>query len=85
MNGGKLKSYLINLIKYQAIFKGKESRIDLPEKNYHQAYKIFCYSQKQPPKVFYINGILKNFAKFLEKYMCQSLFFNKVAGQKPAT
>ena len=25
-------------------------------------------------------GVLRNFAKFLEKHLCQSLFFNKVAG-----
>ena len=29
-------------------------------------------------------GILKNFAKFPVKYLCQSLFFNKVAGLRPA-
>ena len=28
---------------------------------------------------------LKNFAKFTSKHLCQSLFFNKVAGWKPAT
>ena len=28
---------------------------------------------------------LKNFAKFTRKHLCQSLFFNKVAGWKPAT
>ena len=36
--------------------------------------------QKQPPEVFYKKGVLKNFAKFTGKYLCQSLFFNKVAG-----
>ena len=36
--------------------------------------------QKQPPEVFYKKGILKNFAKFTEKDLRQSLFFNKVAG-----
>ena len=30
-------------------------------------------------------GVLKNFAKFTGKHLCQSLFFNKVAGVKPAT
>ena len=35
--------------------------------------------QKQPPQVFYKNGILKNFAKFSRKHLCQSLFLNKVA------
>ena len=25
-------------------------------------------------------GVLKNFAKFIEKHLCQSLLYNKVAG-----
>ena len=29
-------------------------------------------------------GILKNLSKFTEKHLCQSLFFNKVAGLGPA-
>ena len=32
------------------------------------------------PQVFRKKGVLKNFAKFTGKHMCQSLFFNKVAG-----
>ena len=28
-------------------------------------------------------GVLKNFAKFTERHMCQSLFFNKVEGFSP--
>ena len=34
--------------------------------------------QKQPLGVFYEKGVLRNFAKFTEKYLCQSLFLNKV-------
>ena len=30
-------------------------------------------------------GVFRNFAKFTVKYLCQSLFFNKVAGLRPAT
>ena len=30
-----------------------------------------------------INGGLRSFAKFTGKYLCQSLFFNKVAGLGP--
>ena len=30
-------------------------------------------------------GVLKSFAKFTGKYLCQSLFFNNVAGLTPAT
>ena len=29
--------------------------------------------------------VLKNFAKFTEKHLCRSLFFNKLAGWKPKT
>ena len=37
------------------------------------------------PEVFCIKGVPRNFAKFTEKHLCQSLFFNKVAGLRPAT
>ena len=30
-------------------------------------------------------GVLRNFAKFTGKDLCQSLFFNKDAGLRPAT
>ena len=30
-------------------------------------------------------GVLRNFIKFTGKYLCQSLFLNKVAGLRPAT
>ena len=30
-------------------------------------------------------GVLTNFAKFTGKHLCQSLYFNKVAGLRPAT
>ena len=32
-----------------------------------------------------IKGVLRNFVKFTGKHLCQSLFFNKVAGVRPAT
>ena len=35
-------------------------------------------------EVFYRKGALRNFTKFTGKHLCQSLFFNKVAGA-PAT
>ena len=34
--------------------------------------------QKQPPEVFYKKGVLKSFAKFTGKHLCQTLFFKKV-------
>ena len=35
--------------------------------------------QMQPPEMFYKKGVLKNFAKFTGKHLCQSLLFNEVA------
>ena len=36
-------------------------------------------------EVFCKIGTFKNFAKFTRKHLCQSLFFNKVVGQRPTT
>ena len=36
-------------------------------------------------RCFVRKGVLRNLGKFTEKYLCQRLFFNKVAGLKPAT
>ena len=35
------------------------------------------------PQVFYKKGFPRNFAKLAGKHLCQSLFFNKVAGLGP--
>ena len=37
------------------------------------------------PEVLRNEGVLRNFAKFTGKLLCQTLFFNKVAGLMPAT
>ena len=42
--------------------------------------KVFSSSR---PEVFCKKFILKNFAKFTGKHLCQGLFFNKVAGLRP--
>ena len=36
------------------------------------------------PQVFCRKGVLRNFAKFKGKHLCQGLFLNKVAGLRPA-
>ena len=41
--------------------------------------------RKQPPGVLCRKGFLRNFTKFTGKHLCQSLFFNNVAGLRPAT
>ena len=38
--------------------------------------------QQQSPKGVLQKGVLKNFAKFLRKYLRQSVFFNKVTDLK---
>ena len=50
-----------------------------------QHCKEIIDEQKQPPEVFYEKDILRNFAKFTGKHLCQSVFFNKVVGLRPAT
>ena len=42
-------------------------------------------SRSSRPKVFCKKGVLRNFTKFTGKHLCQSLFFNNVAGLRPAT
>ena len=51
---------------------GKYGREETPYRSRHR----MCSVKK---------GVLKNFAKFIEKQLCQSLFFNKVAGLKSKT
>ena len=46
----------------------------------HIIFLISQETQKPPPEVFYKKGVLRNFTKFTGKQLCQSLFFNKVAG-----
>ena len=41
--------------------------------------------QNQPTEVFNKKDVLRNFTAFKGKHLCQSLFFNKAAGLRPAT
>ena len=36
---------------------------------------MVIWKEEQPPEVFCEKGVLRNFAKFTEKHLCQSLFF----------
>ena len=42
--------------------------------------EVFCYNRSSPQRCSIETSVLKNFAKFTGKYLCQSLFFDKVAG-----
>ena len=43
------------------------------------------YFRSSRPKLFCKKGALENFEKLTGKHLCQNLFFNKVAGLRPAT
>ena len=42
---------------------------------------LFSNHRSSRPEAFCKKGIPKTFAKFTEKYLCQSRFFNKVASE----
>ena len=63
-------------------------------KNYNGEFDINPYQasvraislrvcEKQPAEIFCEKSVLRNSKKFTEKHLCQSLFFNKVAGLRP--
>ena len=43
------------------------------------SWKTPSIFQKQSPEMLCEKGVLRNFAKFTGKHLCQSFFFNKVA------
>ena len=47
---------------------------------YYQIFNI----ERQPTELFCEKGVLGNFTKFTGRHLCQSLFFNKVPGLRPA-
>ena len=47
-------------------------------------YKFHSKNQKQPPEVFWKKCVLRNYAKFTGKGLCQGLFFHKVVGLRPS-
>ena len=47
--------------------------------------KSFSSNRSSRPEVFCKEGIIRNLAKLTGEHLCQSLFFNKVAGLRHAT
>ena len=54
--------------------------------------KLYCdwtnwitFQRSSCPEVFCKKGVLRNVIKFTRKHLCQSLFFDKVAGLRHAT
>ena len=52
---------------------------------YKVNYLASCHYRSSGPEVFCRKVVIRNFAKFKGKHLCQSLPFNKVAGLRPAT
>ena len=46
----------------------------------HKMQDTMSYIRSSRPDVFCEKGVLRNFAKFTGEHLCQSHFFNKVAG-----
>ena len=45
---------------------------------------VFVFFRSSLPEVFCKKSVHRNFAKFTEKRLCQSLFFDKIAGFRPS-
>ena len=82
--GSFLHAILVRIVvpRYNFLYKWKLIHLYLIHWQFYASWK---YSQKQPLEVSHKKGVLRNFTKFTGKHLCQSLFFNKVAGLRPAT
>ena len=65
------------------IISAKRSILDVWEKLLNKP--LCCEERSSRQDVFCKKSVLRNFAKFTGKHLCQSLFFNKVTGLRPST
>ena len=78
-----LRHYKINInnfLKIDRISRTSNTRIDVY--TYLGRKLQFSEAQKQPMELFCKKGVYKDLANFTRKHLCQSLFFNKVAGSE---
>ena len=54
-------------------------------KNVFRTLSNICDGKKLLPEVFCKKGVLRNFAQFTGKHLCQKPLFNKIAGLGTAT
>ena len=59
-------------------------KLNLISEEIGASFEMYIKQKKHFPGGFCKKGVLRNFAKFIEKHLCQSLFFNKAAGLRPA-
>ena len=75
----RLSYWLKHWLNIEYVIKNGDHISALTNKNKLQLQMV----RSRRPEVFYKKGVLRNFAKFTGKHLCQSLFFNKVAGLRP--
>ena len=75
-------SYLHKTPYARSVYVHVSKRFLLYQARAHLKVWIWRSSRQE---VFCKKGVLENFAKFTGKHLCQGLFFNKVAGLRPAT
>ena len=62
------------------------TKIQNTENELPQLLENDAFLRSSRPDVFHKKGgVLRNFAKFTRKHLCQRLFFNKIADHRPAT
>ena len=66
---------------YIYIYIFRETAIVFVDKSF---FKV-TIDRSSPPEVFCEKGFYKNFAEFIEKHLCESSSFNKVASLGPET
>ena len=73
------------LWQYQAVTQRDLSSSNAHWKKSSQKISNNSKDRSSRPEVFCKKDVFRNFAKFTGKHLCQSLFFSKVAGLRPAT
>ena len=81
---GILRSVYLNYISVPDDENGKKACEDAEVKD-EEHWQKRALQRGHSSEAAAKKGVFKNFSKFSRKHLCQSLFFNKVAGLKPAT
>ena len=66
-------------------YSKKSGQLDSPLNFYILSWVKLLRSRNSHQRCSMKEGVIRSFTKFTEKHLCQSLFFNKVAGLRPAT
>ena len=67
-----------------ALHASNNKCVERLSQTYSNASYDYTYDRSSGPELFCKENVLRNFAKFIGKHLCQSLFFNRVAGLRPS-